>query len=748
MYKKLVVGGTLLVLLTLTVCLCSPALASASTSKAFKCRVIKHGRHAVVVNHGDQRLLVRDHHRYVKVHGVRRYRVVKRHYRYVVLRAVSASAVAVPGNTPISAGTAEPAGLPATASSVQTGYMTSWGNDWQTATRWSASTRSYPQWWMVDLGSCKTVTGVQTDWYNGARRAYRYRVETSLDGFTFISAADRSKNRTRGVTTDAMSAPARYVRVQVLGASISGAWASANEITVYAEATPTPPPTPEPTPSPTPTDTPTPTPTPTVTPSQTPTPTPTVTPSQTPTPTPRVTPSQTPTPTVTPSQTPTPTPTPNPIGVDVTAYGARGDGVTDDRGAVLAAIAAAKGRPVYFPAGTYYLASRLTVPDGSHLAGPSGAGPGSTAWLKGAVVYSSNQAFADLRIGDLNKTGIVNGSGATNTSFTRCQFRGGGGSVAKAPVFFGGGVNSCSRITFTDCDVERNLGDHEVFPGASNWNNVNWVEDVSRVDGAHMEYITFIRCHFGVSNGRTDIARNIGSPRANVELYQYPEGGVVRTGYHDVAFRDCVFEAADMFTLDLPSAIYNGAHTDGYVTVDGCTIYGGGVTKDYWGYAINIEGVNHVTITDCDIYPAWDSCLVILAFDGVDCNNWQITNNRFHLDDFSHGGINARNTEPAIRLEGTAGTFSGNTIRNSTGSYWLFWLGTYYDGNSAGDCDISGNYFQELRTTANSMARIQNATNCTITGNTFQTAASSVPSISYSGANTGTVVKDNLFLHR
>ncbi len=46
MYKKLAIAGTLLVLLTLTVCLCSPALASASTSKAFKCRVVKHWRHA------------------------------------------------------------------------------------------------------------------------------------------------------------------------------------------------------------------------------------------------------------------------------------------------------------------------------------------------------------------------------------------------------------------------------------------------------------------------------------------------------------------------------------------------------------------------------------------------------------------------------------------------------------------------------------------------------------------------------
>ena len=70
-----------------------------------------------------------------------------------------------------------------------------------------------------------------------------------------------------------------------------------------------------------------------------------------------------------------------------------------------------------------------------------------------------------------------------------------------------------------------------------------------------------------------------------------PDRAAVRHGYHDITFKDCVFEAADTFTLDIPSAIYNGEHTDGYVTVDGCTIYGGGVTKDYCPYGIAVEGV-------------------------------------------------------------------------------------------------------------------------------------------------------------
>lgn len=46
--------------------------------------------------------------------------------------------------------------------------------------------------------------------------------------------------------------------------------------------------------------------------------------------------------------------------VDVTDYGAKGDGVTDDRDAFEAADAAASGRSVIVPAGTYYLGDHMT----------------------------------------------------------------------------------------------------------------------------------------------------------------------------------------------------------------------------------------------------------------------------------------------------------------------------------------------------------------------------------------------------
>ena len=66
--------------------------------------------------------------------------------------------------------------------------------------------------------------------------------------------------------------------------------------------------------------------------------------------------------------------------VDVRDYGARGDGVTDDRAAFVAADAAAAGREVMVPAGNYVIGSSLTIdspirfegrlvmPDGARLA--------------------------------------------------------------------------------------------------------------------------------------------------------------------------------------------------------------------------------------------------------------------------------------------------------------------------------------------------------------------------------------------
>jgi hypothetical protein len=402
-------------------------------------------------------------------------------------------------------------------------------------------------------------------------------------------------------------------------------------------------------------------------------------------------------------------------------------------GTCITAYKAAEKDGLYFPDGTYLLSSTLTVPDGTVFVG-SGL---SSAQLKGAVVYNSNSSFTDLKIGDLGKTGITNGASASTTTFTRCQFRGGSGMVV-CPVHFGGGTNDADHITFNDCNVERNLNDYATAD-ANNSNNVYFVEAVGDLNGSHMEYISFYRCNFGVDNGRRDIARSIGAPRGDVELYQYPGSGVVRTGWHHVEFWDCYFPAGDRWTFNPASAVYNGAHTDGYLVVDGCTFYGGGT-----GGGVSLEGPNYMTVNDCDIYPAYLFCLSSIASGGVDSHHVVITNNRLHFDDYTNAVITSRSTDPAIFLQGTSGTFTGNTIHKAAGSYTILWMGRYGVDTICDGWTVTGNNFCELDSMAQEMVRFWDATDCTVTGNTFQTAYTSDPTFSYSGTNTGTTVIDGV----
>jgi hypothetical protein len=120
----------------------------------------------------------------------------------------------------------------------------------------------------------------------------------------------------------------------------------------------------------------------------------------------------------------------------------------------VAAIQAAKaGDTVVVDAGTFTFDS-LSVPKGVNVVG---AGLGST-WLKGRLLFGSNSTFSDLKIGD-NLKATQNRAGAHNTSFVRCQFRGGGGdyeaTTSESNVIY---LMDTYDLTFDSCNIERNLG--------------------------------------------------------------------------------------------------------------------------------------------------------------------------------------------------------------------------------------------------------------------------------------------------
>ena len=82
-------------------------------------------------------------------------------------------------------------------------------------TRWAASSGTYRQWWKIDLGSAKAVSGMDIKWFGSASRAYKYKIETSADNVNFTTVVDRTLNTAFGDTSDNFTANARYFRVTV-----------------------------------------------------------------------------------------------------------------------------------------------------------------------------------------------------------------------------------------------------------------------------------------------------------------------------------------------------------------------------------------------------------------------------------------------------------------------------------------------------------------------------------------------------
>ena len=440
-------------------------------------------------------------------------------------------------------------------------------------------------------------------------------------------------------------------------------------------------------------------------------------------------------------------------GINAMAY-CHGDGVTDDRAHILAAIANAGANPVYFLAGTYLLSSALTVPDGTDLVGPPisaldypvGGCQVPTAHLLGPVVHGSNSTFSDLRMGAADVDGLFHTDHATNTTFTRCQFRGGSNTVNEvAPTKMGYG-RSCDHITFTDCNWERNLGDSAGDTGSRN--NLLFQEGVNTLTQGHMEYIYWDGCCFGSSNFRMDISRNTGCPRNNVEFWNndYPGDAGIRDGWHHFWITDCVFEGADCCTFNAPSAINQntGLHTRSYMTITHCAFKGGGIARGIWAYGCTFEGVSDWSMTDCDLYPAYFWSFSNINQHGVDAGNWSVTNCRFHFDDYSQTPLTSRSTEPHAILCGTNCVFTGNTFHvgaTPTTSHDLIWLGWYYNaGWLANNVTFTGNHIHDMQTDSANLMTVYNTTNTTITGNTFQTGAGSGPTVAYYGTNTNTTV--------
>ena len=298
-----------------------------------------------------------------------------------------------------------------------------------------------------------------------------------------------------------------------------------------------------------------------------------------------------------------------------------------------------------------------------------GAGT-EASWLKGRVTYGSDCVVRDLKLGDALYA-VRNRAGASNTLFERVRFRGGGGTgVDSSLIKLGDGASSCDHITFSDCLVERNLGVEDASYSRG-YLDISIVEN-GDPGGAHVDSITFAGCHVGVSNGRTDIARNIGSPYADLVAYTWHGGDLVADhGWSNLRIVDCVFEAADAFCIDLADyPLPSGERASGPALVSGCTLKGGGARGSLYGYTICVESPKGVVIEGNTIYRGANNTFKMGCGDMSTVSPATVVrDNLFDLASDQGVALGA----PYFYLKGAGNRFTGNAVRAAAGDL-VFWL--------------------------------------------------------------------------
>jgi hypothetical protein len=205
--------------------------------------------------------------------------------------------------------------------------------------------------------------------------------------------------------------------------------------------------------------------------------------------------------------------------VSVKDFGAVGDGVTDDTAAIQAALTAASGGTVYFPSGTYYITSGLTLTNATKFAGENYHWPGSGhSIIRGA----DNITFFDLS------------------------------AEVQGVIFDGIGFEG------TGCTVVNAVGYY-----AASWQFLNCSFDTSLAKGLNGEFIGTLLdyCFFGVVRSGLPAAAvgfmainwvwssspfhmvNVNRIRnTRIERCTSTSGAVVIEGAYNISIEQCIFQ--------------------------------------------------------------------------------------------------------------------------------------------------------------------------------------------------------------
>lgn len=350
---------------------------------------------------------------------------------------------------------------------------------------------------------------------------------------------------------------------------------------------------------------------------------------------------------------------PGPNGFEVTAYGARGDGTTDDTDAIQCAIEAAeaqtiaagpRGAQVYFAAGSYLVSRTLAVR--GHYVSLAGQGGPFTTTVRRAAGFDSGDTIRVAN--DAQPGALIFGTNISNLRL-----------LASAETRSGAHLHlvNCSRAAFTNLALDEQFGGLHLEGGFSlAFTNVDvfsdtYFEDVKphsylvRIDpGSHAATngnatdINFVGGNWRSSSGRARVEHGLRVHSADAiyftnvhvlggasaDLLVEPASATAQVS--GLRFRNCWFDPPGPKAS--AGVLIQGQTTApfGLIAFDECVLWGGGGVESASpvaarGILVDSASLAGLSLTDSTIHGYGTHGLHLAAGSNLLVSGNQISNN-------------------------------------------------------------------------------------------------------------------------
>jgi hypothetical protein len=316
-----------------------------------------------------------------------------------------------------------------------------------------------------------------------------------------------------------------------------------------------------------------------------------------------------------------------PINVKDPAYGAVGDGVTDDTAAIQAALDAVPvgGRAVYLPAGIYKVTSSLNITqDGTKLYGDgSGYKTGGTTFAPGSRIQAASgvtgsvlkvqRAANDRPLACVTLTDFTIDGGNVGTSVDGILFRVNQGHIDRVSIWQCSGIGlhvlgytspvwETYDTIVTNCIIGQNLGAGVLLDAKTSdthWSHCVFLNNLDNfiITGGASAQVT--SCHFYTPE-RHDVWFNGSGTRskfANCKFEGAKDDMVLidstNGGYSDIQFTGCGFSSLNQSiannTFDYLKITGTSSNGIGRTTISGCNFGNKGGSSIKARSAINLD---------------------------------------------------------------------------------------------------------------------------------------------------------------